>query len=246
MHTFYQPLPFEHQWTKAHPLEQILGDPSNPVMMRSKLPIDAEMCVYALTVSLVRPSNIKEEMADHSWIESMQEELHELDRLQVWELVERPVGRYVIRFKWIWINKTDAENIVIRNKARLVAKGYRHEEGINFEESFALVAHLKVAYILLKALQVAQFLEDKLVSWSLKKQDCTAISTAEAKYMSLSACYSQVIWMCTQLPDYGFRYNKIPMYCDSKNAIAISCNPVQHSRTKHIIIRYHFIKKHVE
>ncbi|GKA84067.1 retrovirus-related pol polyprotein from transposon TNT 1-94 [Tanacetum coccineum] len=91
-----------------------------------------------------------------------------------------------------------------------------------------------------------QFLGDKLVSWSLKKQDCTAMSTAEAKYVSLSACCAQVIWMRTQLPDYGYKYNKIPMYCDSKSAIAISCNPVQHSRTKHIDIRYHFIKEHVK
>ncbi|GJY11441.1 hypothetical protein Tco_0379626 [Tanacetum coccineum] len=66
------------------------------------------------------------------------------------------------------------------------------------------------------------------------------------EYVSLSACCAQVIWMRTQLLDYGFRYNKIPMYCDSKSAIAISCNPVQHSRTKHINIQYHFIKEHVE
>nr|GFB18898.1 retrovirus-related Pol polyprotein from transposon TNT 1-94 [Tanacetum cinerariifolium] len=63
----------------------------------------------------------------------------------------------------------------------------------------------------------AQFLGEKLVSWSSKKQDCTALSTAEAEYVSLSAC-----------------------------SIAISCNPVQHSRTKHIAVRYHFIKEHVE
>ncbi|GKC54921.1 hypothetical protein Tco_1077666, partial [Tanacetum coccineum] len=91
-----------------------------------------------------------------------------------------------------------------------------------------------------------QFLRDKLVSWSSKKQDYTAISTAKAEYVSLSACCAQVIWMRTQLLDYGFRYNKIPMYCDSKSTIAISCNPVQHSRTKHNNIRYHFINEHVE
>ncbi|GJW42363.1 retrovirus-related pol polyprotein from transposon TNT 1-94 [Tanacetum coccineum] len=93
---------------------------------------------------------------------------------------------------------------------------------------------------------VIQFLGDNLVSWSSKKQDCTMMSTAEAEYVSLSACCAQVIWMRTKLLDYGFWYNKIPMYCDSKSAIAISCNPVQHSCTKHINIRYHFIKKHVE
>ncbi|GJR37161.1 retrovirus-related pol polyprotein from transposon TNT 1-94 [Tanacetum coccineum] len=87
---------------------------------------------------------------------------------------------------------------------------------------------------------------EKLVGWSSKKQDCTALSTAEAEYVSLSACCAQVIWMQTQLTDYGFHFNKIPIYCDSKSAIAISCNPVQHSRTKHIAVRYHFIKEHVE
>ncbi|GKD08379.1 hypothetical protein Tco_1188064 [Tanacetum coccineum] len=70
-----------------------------------------------------------------------------------------------------------------------------------------------------------QFLGDKLVSWSSKKQDCTAMSTAEAEYVSLSACCAQVIWMRTQLLDYGFWYNKIPIYCDLQSAIAISCNP---------------------
>nr|GEY17295.1 putative reverse transcriptase domain-containing protein [Tanacetum cinerariifolium] len=84
---------------------------------------------------------------------------------------------------------------------------------------------------------------DKIVSWSSKKQDCTSMSSAEAEYVSLSACYAQVLWMRTQLTDYGFHFDKIPMYCDSKVAIAISCNPVQRSRTKHIDVRYHFIKE---
>ncbi|GJU92252.1 retrovirus-related pol polyprotein from transposon TNT 1-94 [Tanacetum coccineum] len=235
----------------------------------------------------------------------MQDQLKQFKRLDVWELFECPIGRNIIAVKWIWKNKIDAENTVIRNKSRLVAKGYGQEEGIDFEESFAPVAGLEavrifVAYAahknfpiyqmdfktaflngplkeevlvhqlpkgificqsqytmdLLKKhgmekcdtistpmstakldadLQDAdhkgcnddckstsggiQFLGDKLVSCSLKKQDCTTMSTAEAEY--------------------------IPMYCDSKSAIAISCNPIQHSRTKHINIRYHFIKEHV-
>ncbi|GKA28414.1 hypothetical protein Tco_0714582 [Tanacetum coccineum] len=87
---------------------------------------------------------------------------------------------------------------------------------------------------------------DKLVSWSSKKQDCTSMSSAEPEYMSLSACCAQVLWLRTQLIDYGFHFDKIPMYFDSKVAITISCNPVQHSRTKHIDVRYHFIKEQVE
>ncbi|GKA93802.1 hypothetical protein Tco_0815788 [Tanacetum coccineum] len=77
----------------------------------------------------------------------------------------------------------------------------------------------------------AQFLREKLVSWSSKKQDCTSLLTTEAEYVSLSACCAQVLWMRTQYANYGFHFNKIPIYCDSKSAIAISYNPVQHSRT---------------
>ncbi|GJV65808.1 hypothetical protein Tco_1476636 [Tanacetum coccineum] len=67
-----------------------------------------------------------------------------------------------------------------------------------------------------------QFLGDKLVTWMLKKQNCTAMSSAEAEYVTLSRCCAQVMWMRTQLQDYGFHYNKIPLYCDSQSAIAIS------------------------
>ncbi|GJT08964.1 retrovirus-related pol polyprotein from transposon TNT 1-94 [Tanacetum coccineum] len=376
---FHQVQPSTHIWTKDHPLDQVIGDPSKPVMTRQKLQTDSEVCMYALTVSTIEPKNIKEAMADHSWIESMQDELNQFERLQVWELVPRPEGKNIIALKWLWKNKCDAENIVVRNKTRLVAKGYRQEEGIDFEESFAPVARLEAVrmfiayaahknitifqmdvktaflngplkeevyvsqpegfidpefpdhvYRLKKALyglkqaprawydKLSSFLiehgftkvvkenvvwknvlmctpmaiearcdftgtptdqttyrrmigglmyltasrpdiayatfvcaryqarptvkhlkevkrifrylrqsyniGEKLVSWSLKKQDCTAMSTAGSEYVSLSACCAQVIWMRTQLLDYGYKYNRIPMYCDSKSAISISYN----------------------
>nr|GEZ73862.1 retrovirus-related Pol polyprotein from transposon TNT 1-94 [Tanacetum cinerariifolium] len=75
MHTFYQPYPHELQWTKDHPLEQVIGDPSRPVLTRNQLRSDGDMCIYALTVSTVEPKNVKEAMTDPAWIESMQEEL---------------------------------------------------------------------------------------------------------------------------------------------------------------------------
>nr|GEV24175.1 hypothetical protein [Tanacetum cinerariifolium] len=387
----------------------------NIVQTRRQLATDPEMCMFALTMSTTKPKNIKEVMADPAWIEAMQEELHLFDRLQVWELVDKPFGKTVIRLKWLWKNKKGEDQTIIRNKARLVAKGYAQEEGIDFEESFALVARLEAVrifvayathkffpiyqmdvkmaflngplkeeiyvaqpdgfvdpdhpekvYRLRKALyglkfemslmgemkfflgpqihqfprgifinqakyaleilhkhgidkgqsidtpmptkpkldvdlsgnpvdqtdylskigslmyltssrpdivqagssfdltdfSVAdhtecidsckstsggiQFLGDKLVSWMSKKKNCTAMSSAEAEYVALSASCAQVTWMRTQLQDYGFNYNKIPLYFDSQSAIAISCNPVQHSRTKHIPTRYHFIKEHVE
>ncbi|GJX50158.1 retrovirus-related pol polyprotein from transposon TNT 1-94 [Tanacetum coccineum] len=92
----------------------------------------------------------------------------------------------------------------------------------------------------------AQFLGDKLVSWSSKKQKCTAISSTEAEYIALSGCCAKILWMRSQIIDYGFQFNKIPLYCDNKSAIALCCNNVQHSRAKHIDVRYHFIKEQVE
>ncbi|GJU02756.1 retrovirus-related pol polyprotein from transposon TNT 1-94 [Tanacetum coccineum] len=75
------------------------------------------------------------------------EELHQFDRLQVWELVDKPFGKTVIRLKWLWKNKKDKDQTIIRNKARLVANGYAQEEGIDFEESFAPVARLEAVQI---------------------------------------------------------------------------------------------------
>ncbi|GJR62542.1 retrovirus-related pol polyprotein from transposon TNT 1-94 [Tanacetum coccineum] len=387
---------------------------------------------------------------------SEHEELQQFDRLDVWELVDRPLCKNVINLKWIWKNKRDEENTVIRNKARLVAKGYAQKEGIDFEESFAPVARLEVVrlfilydahksftiyqmdiktsflygplkeevyinqpdgfvdpyhpdkvyrrkkalYGLKQALRawydelskfmvskgfskgsidptlfitkhrddilLVQIYVDEIIFGSMNPKlskrfkklmhntfemsmmgdlkfflgiqihqsprgifinqakyaqeilkqhgmtscdsigtlmatkhldanfsgapidqtkyrsmvralmylttsrpdivhatcyyacyqakptekhltaDCTSMSSAEAEYVSLSACCVQVLWLRTQLTDYGFHFDKIPMYCDSKAAIAISYNPVQHSRTKHIDVRYHFIKEQVK
>nr|GEX84484.1 hypothetical protein [Tanacetum cinerariifolium] len=83
MHTFYQHHPSEHQWTKDYPLEQVIGNPSQSVRTRRQLESDGKMCMFALTVSRTEPKNIKEAMADSAWIESMQEELHQFDRLDM-------------------------------------------------------------------------------------------------------------------------------------------------------------------
>ncbi|GJS93585.1 integrase, catalytic region, zinc finger, CCHC-type containing protein [Tanacetum coccineum] len=132
MHEFYQKHRSTNLWTKNHTIEQVIGDHSKPVMTRCRLHTDAEICMYTLTVSTTKLKNIKEAMLDHSWIESMQDELNQFKRLDVWELVKRPVGRNIIAVKWLWKNKTDAENTIIRNKSRLVAKGYGQKECIDF------------------------------------------------------------------------------------------------------------------
>ncbi|GJT13080.1 retrovirus-related pol polyprotein from transposon TNT 1-94 [Tanacetum coccineum] len=508
------------RWTKDHPLDNIVGNPSRPVSTRKQLASDALWCCFHTELSKVEPKNFKMAVIEDCWFQAMQDEIHEFDRLEVWELVPRPIYVMVIALKWIYKVKLDEYGDVLKNKARLVAKGYRQEEGIDFEESFAPVARIEAirifianaatknmiiyqmdvktaflngdlqeevfvsqpegfedqdnpthVYRLKKALyglkqaprawydtlskfllannffkgavdptlftrksgkhillvqiyvddiifastdhnachifskemsskfqmsmmgqmsfflglQVsqsprgifinqakyaletlkkygmdlsdpvdtpmvdrlkldedlmgipvdqtrfrgmvgslmyltasrpdlvfavcmcaryqakptkkhleaikrifrylkgtinmglwypkdnamsltayadadhagcqdsrrstsgsAQFLGDRLVSWSSKKQRSTAISTTEAEYIAMSGCCAQILWMRSQLKDYGFLFNKIPLYCDNKSAIALSCNNVQHSRSKHIDIRHHFIREQVE
>ncbi|KAL8148832.1 hypothetical protein AgCh_005997 [Apium graveolens] len=90
-----------------------------------------------------------------------------------------------------------------------------------------------------------QFLGNKLVSWFSKKQNSVSTSTAEAKYIAAGSCCAQILWMKYQLLDYGLQVDKIPIFCDNTSAIAITKNPVQHSKTKHIDIKYHFIREYV-
>ncbi|GJT26857.1 retrovirus-related pol polyprotein from transposon TNT 1-94 [Tanacetum coccineum] len=90
-----------------------------------------------------------------------------------------------------------------------------------------------------------QLLGGKLVCWSAKKQQSVAMSSAEAEYVATAGCCANILWMKSQLIDYDIIYEKVPIFCDNTSAIAISNNPVLHSRTKHIDIRYHFIRDHI-
>lgn len=90
------------------------------------------------------------------------------------------------------------------------------------------------------------FLGDSLVLWSSKKQSFVAQSTAESEYVAAACCCSQILWIIATMKDYGVTLESVPLYCDNTSAICIAKNPVQHSRTKHIDIRYHFLRDHVE
>ncbi|GJU50688.1 retrovirus-related pol polyprotein from transposon TNT 1-94 [Tanacetum coccineum] len=432
-----------NKWTKDHPLENIIGELERPVSTRLQLHEQALFCYYDAFLTSVEPKNYKDALTQACWIEAMQEELNEFERLEVWELVPRPDKVMVITLKWIYKVKLDELGGILKNKARLVARGYRQEEGIDFEESFAPVARLEAiriflafaahmnmvvyqmdvktaflngilreevyvsqpdgfvdqdnlnhVYKLKKALyglkqaprawydllskfllsqefskgtvdptlfirrqgkdillfkmsmmgtisfflglQISQnprgiFLnQSKYALESLKKYgmessdpvdtpmvekskldedpqgkavdpthyrgmvvtlmyltasrpDITFVVCMCARYqakptekhlhavkriykylrgtinrglwypkdssIALTAYADAdhaVLWMRSQLTDYGLGFNKIPMYCDNKNAIALCCNNVQHSPSKHIDIRFHFIKKQVE
>ncbi|KAJ9557513.1 hypothetical protein OSB04_012127 [Centaurea solstitialis] len=511
------PLPHIAKWTKDHPIDLIIGDPTSGVQTRAAT---ANECNFSVFLSNIEPTRVSDALQDSDWVTAMQEELNQFEALKVWRLVKLPESKSVIDTNWLFKNKRDTNNIIVRNKARLVAKGYRQQEGIDYDETFAPVARLEAirmflayaaykdftvfqmdvkttflyghlkeevyvaqpegfvdkehpdyVYVLDKALyglkqaprawyeelskhllskgfkkgsvdstlflmkegehivviqiyvddiifgstsrelckkfetvmteefkmsmmgeinfflglQVRQFsdgifinqskyifdllkkydmsgchsigtpmatgnsigldhegkdidlrnyrsmvgslmyltasrpdimfatcvcaryqakpkeshlaavkrifrylkgtpyygiwypkglgfelqaytdadyggcnmdrkstsghlqfLGNKLVSWASKKQQCVSTSTAESEYVAAASCCSQVLWMQSQLRDYGLEYKKIPIYCDSKSAIAISANPVQHSKTKHIDIRYHFLKDNVE
>nr|GFA23267.1 retrovirus-related Pol polyprotein from transposon TNT 1-94 [Tanacetum cinerariifolium] len=285
-------------------------------------------------------------MTEPSWINAMQEEIFEFERLQVWELVSCPDKVFLIKLKWIYKVKTDEFGVVQKNKARLVSQGFKHEEGIDFEESFAQVARIEAIHIfvaneahknitifqmdikpaflngelkeedyvsqpegfvdqdnpshvyklkkaiyglkqapcacdsvdtpLVEKSKLDEDLQGKPVDatlyhgmigslmyltssrpnltyvvclcarWSSKKQKSSAISSKEAEYIALSGCCAQILWMRSQLTDYDFQFNKIPLCCDNKSVIALCCNNVQHSRAKHIDVRYHFIKEQVK
>nr|GEU83486.1 retrovirus-related Pol polyprotein from transposon TNT 1-94 [Tanacetum cinerariifolium] len=334
VHTFNQPQVFEYRWTKDHPLEQVRGNPSKPVKTRRQLATYPEMCMFALTVSTAEPKNIKEAMADSAWIEAMQEELHQFDRLQMdvktaflngplkeevyvaqpdrfidpdhpekakyaleilhkhdmekgqsigtpmatipkldVDLRGNPVDQTDYRSKigtlmYLSSSRPDIVQAVCycaRYQSRPTEKHlkevkriFRYLRGtINMGlwypkgSSFGLTAfsnadHAGCIDTRKSTSRGIQFLGDKLVSWMSKKQDCTAMSSIEVEYVALSASCAEVMWMRTQLQDYGLNYNNIPLYCDSQSTIEISCNPVHHSCNKHIHTQYQFIKEHVE
>nr|GFB12988.1 hypothetical protein [Tanacetum cinerariifolium] len=164
--TLNKPQVSKYRWTKDHPLEQVHGTPSRLVQKRRQLTTDPKMCMYALTVSTAESKNIKEAMADSAWIEAMQEELHQFDRLQ------------------------DKDQTMIRNKARLVAKRYAQEEGIDFEESFAPVARLEVvrifiAYAAHKSFPIYQMdTKTAFLNGPLKEEVCNTPKMGRSEILS--------------------------------------------------------------
>jgi hypothetical protein len=92
--------------------------------------------------------------------------------------------------------------------------------------------------------ETCQFLCRSLVSWSSKKQNSVALSTAEAEYVAAGACCAQLLWMRFTLSDFGYKFSKIPLLCDNESDFKLANNPVNHSRTKHIDIRHHFLRDH--
>ncbi|GJS94908.1 retrovirus-related pol polyprotein from transposon TNT 1-94 [Tanacetum coccineum] len=143
----HTPLESLGRWTKDHTIANVIGDPSRSVSTRKQLQTDAMWCYFNAFLTSVEPKNFKQVMTEPSWIDAMQEEIHEFERLQVWELVPCPDKVMLIKLKWIYKVKTDKFGGVLKNKARLVSQGFRQEEGIDFEESFAPVTRKRSMFL---------------------------------------------------------------------------------------------------
>nr|GEX31351.1 retrovirus-related Pol polyprotein from transposon TNT 1-94 [Tanacetum cinerariifolium] len=391
MHTFYRQYPHDYQWIKDHPLEQVIVEPSRPVLTRNQLKTDGDMCIYALTVSIMEPKTVKEALTNLTWIESMQEELHQFIRLDVWELVLSPDGIKPLTLKWLFKNKIflayaahkgftvyqmDVKTVFLHGSLKEDVYVCQPEGFIDADYPSHVYKLKKVLYGLMQAprawydelstfllqngfskgtidltLFTRRFDDDILVVHEILKKyglnsfdivgtpmdikdklDIDQIGTPvdATKYRSMigalmyltssrpdivhATCvcaryqahrtekhlkevkrifrylrgtvnmglwYTKdsgfeltgfsdvdyvgckdtfkstsggaqflgeklVSWSSKKQDYYGYHFDKIPIYCDSKSAIAISCNPVQHSKTKHIAVRYHFIKEYVE
>nr|GEW49289.1 retrovirus-related Pol polyprotein from transposon TNT 1-94 [Tanacetum cinerariifolium] len=217
MHIFYQPYPHKFQWTKDHPLEQVIGETSRPVLTRNQLRSDGEICMYALTSRLVVRGYRQAEGID------FEESFAPVARMEAIRIflayaAHKSFSVFQMEVKTSFLHGSLKEDVhVCQPEGFIDADHQSHDSG------FELTGFSDADYT-----------------------GCKDTFKSTSEYVSLSACCAQVLWMGTQLTDYGFHFNKIPIYCDSKSAIGVSCNPVQHSRTKHITVRYHFIKEHVE
>ncbi|GJT35474.1 putative ribonuclease H-like domain-containing protein [Tanacetum coccineum] len=164
---------------KDHPLKQIIGDiQSAPQTRRMTKNVtehgmfssvqqrinhkDFQDCMFACFLSQVEPKKVIQALSDLSWIEAMQDELLQFKLQKVWTLVDLPYGKRAIGTKWVYKNKKDDRGIVVRNKARLVAQGYTQEEGIDYDEVFALVARIDAIRLFLAYASFMRFIVYKM------------------------------------------------------------------------------------
>ncbi|GJY15737.1 copia protein [Tanacetum coccineum] len=354
--------PFEHlgKWTKNHPIANVIGDSSRSVSTRKQRQTDAMWCYFDAFLTSIEPKNFKQVMTEPSWIDAMQEEIHEFQRLEVWELVPYPDKVLLIKLKWIYKVKTDEFGGVLKNKDRIdyPSHVYKLKKALyglkkapcawyDMLSSFLISQHFskgavdptlftrqagndlllvqiyvddiifastnttmcnefanqmttkfkmsmmgKMSFFL--GLQISQsprgiFINQSKYAYEIVKKygmlttnsidtplvekikldedlqgkqvDATLYRGMIGSLMYLTSSRVDLIHavcLCARyqakpiekhlqaLTDYGFQFNKIPLYCDNKSAIALCCSNVQHSRAKHIDVRYHFIKEQVE
>ena len=127
---------------RHHPEEQIIGNRDEGVQTRRRISIKPKRKVIAL-LSMIEPETFAEASKDPHWVKAMEEEMSQIEKNKTWELVPRPRDKNIIGTKWVFKNKMNEEGQVIRSKAGLVYKDYSQIEGIDFEETFAPLAHME-------------------------------------------------------------------------------------------------------
>nr|GEV16883.1 retrovirus-related Pol polyprotein from transposon TNT 1-94 [Tanacetum cinerariifolium] len=265
------------KWSKDHPLDNVIHNPYRPVSTKKQLATDALWCLYNSILSKVKPKNFKFAITKDCWFQAMQDEIHEFDRLHEGIDFEESFASVAhIEAIRIFIANASSKNMTIyqmpsdtclpskegfvRVKAGSSGVKFRIDScdpvdtpmvdrlkldedplGIPVDQTRFCSIVGSLIYFTASRPDLdtrrstsgsAQFLGDKLVRWSSKKQKSTAISTIKAEYIAISRCCAQILWMRSQLTDYGFVFNKIPLYCDNRSAIALCCNNAQYSRIR--------------
>nr|GEW85511.1 hypothetical protein [Tanacetum cinerariifolium] len=315
------------RWTKGHPIANVIGDPSRSVSTRKQLKTDAMWCYFDAFLTSVEPKNFKQVMTEPSWINAMQEKIHEFKRIQVWELVSCLDKTMLTKLKWIYkesdapVARIEAIRIFVANaadknmmifqmdvKTEFLNDELKEEICVSQSEGFvdqdnpSHVYKIKKAlyglkqapcawYDMLSSFLISQDFSKGVVDPTLfthkarkkskldkdlhgKPVDATLYHGMIGSLMYLTSGRPDLIYDGTinmglwyskdtgmsptayadgdhagcqdTRHDYGFQFNKIPLYCNNKSVIALCCNNVQHSRAKHICVRYHFIKEQVD
>nr|GFA69253.1 hypothetical protein [Tanacetum cinerariifolium] len=303
MHTFYQRYPSKHRWTKDHPLQQVIGNPSQSVRTRRRLESDAEMCLFTLT--WLWKNNHDEENTVIQNKSCLVAKGYAQKEGVDFEESFAPVAR--LEAVRLFIAYAAHKSFTIYQMDVKIAFLYgplKEEVYVNQPDGFVEPYHPDKVYRLKKALyglkqaprackvgalmyltasrpdimhatcycaryqaqptekhltavkRIFRYLKDTIHMGLWYPKDTGFELTAfldsdhagflDSRKSTSGGIQFLVLWMRTQLTDYGFHFDKIHMYCDSKAAIAISCNHVQHSCTKHIDVRYHFIKEKVK
>ncbi|KAI3821566.1 hypothetical protein L1987_09134 [Smallanthus sonchifolius] len=145
---------------KDHPVTNIIGNLQDGVKTRSLIDNTClytcikdsgvlDDCSHSCFISQVEPKNVEMALNDNNWIEAMQEELAQFDKLKVWNLVDLPKGAYPIGTKWVFKCKKDDRGVMVRNKARLVVQGFNQQEGIDYTKVYAPIARLEAIRLFL-------------------------------------------------------------------------------------------------
>ncbi|GKD44837.1 putative ribonuclease H-like domain-containing protein [Tanacetum coccineum] len=246
VHPDHQISEHNSKWTKDHPLENIIGELDRPVSTRLQLHEQALFCYYDAFLTAVEPKTYKDALTQSCWIEAMQEELNEFERLEVWELVPRPDKVMVITLKWIYKVKLDelggksVDPSYYRGMIDTLLYLTASRPDLQFVICMCARYQARPTEKHLHAVKrIFRYLKETVNRrlWYPKDSSIALTAFADANHAGCqdtrrSTSGSMLFLGDRLLTDYGLGFNKIPMYCDNKSVIALSCNNVQHSRER--------------